>query len=185
MLPIVRPVAMLVAKRFGPWAGRVAQRDAGFMSKLLTKLRASGKFVGSNMQDIISYMKNNKMNTFWVLSSIAGLGYSVYDLVKDSDDPDVPKMIPEWERAVAEKSGQALEEGVNLMDSAVTASQVLNFAFDPDRRAQDELLRKALRWAKGHYGSVAAAKEAHSLMQVFSELSPEAVQYGFDNLRLS
>jgi len=175
-----------VVARFGPWLGRVVQKQPGLLAQLVAKLRAAGATVGDTAKDVIGYFKAAPINASLVLASFASLGVATYELFDGVDaegDDNLLSFIEGLDttrRAALEKAGK---EAFKLVKDAGAKSASLDLDIS-EKEADLITAREVLGWAKGHFGSVNGAMRAHRLAQAFYEMNYDDVVSGYTNLRV-
>lgn len=147
----------------------------------LTRAREALAKVGitvSSVDDIMVYARQSPANAALVFTNLAMAGFAVSDLFTGSDkqDRDVRALVADL--AMAEL-GQ-----VNTRIEATAAASESLAGIVGDRKDL-AALAEILRFAVGHYGSHAAAINAHSRHQAFFELSKNDVEAGLRLLNLS
>lgn len=164
--------ASTMITRLGPWLRSMGSSAGNKAADAVS--RATG-LVFKSVDDVINYARQGPLQATTVLTSVAGAGMTVSDLLSPDDkrDPEVRQAAFELERI----SLSPIEERAA---DAAAVSEVLEGI--SGNRSDLELLRELCRWAVAHYGSRNAALRAHSMNQAFFELSYEDVQVGMDIL---
>lgn len=151
----------------------LASRSPGTIVTLGSRLRGMGMQVGSSVNDVIQWVKDNPGQSTMVAATLATLGVQFSGV--DGPIADAMKQ--------AALGNLSLEDTIRVFGAA-DASQTLNL----DLKANVSNLAVAveiLDYARRHYGSVTRAMEAHSLHQAFFEMNREDVEAGFQYLRTS
>jgi hypothetical protein len=176
--PGLNPLALVTfGTRIGPWLGRTIAADARFLPALLSRLKIGAKFVGSSVGEIVSWAKSNPGNAVMLSTTLASLGFSVANLFGDTKDPETNVFKLDLDK-VASKASSAIDSiGNKSVDAAFGGTS-------DERQVQDEVSIETLSWARGFFGSVSAAVEAHRMLQVFIEMPLAEVQHGFSIYRL-
>lgn len=168
-----------MASRLGPWLGRIAAADAKFIPALMARLRTGAGFVGSKVSDIVAWVKSNPSNAILVATTIASLGYSIAELFGDSKSHDAETA------AFARSLDEVASKASKLIDGLGAKNEAARFNSNtPERQVQDEVAIETLSWARGFFGSVSTAVEAHRMLQAFIEMPLEEVRHGFSVYRL-
>lgn len=137
------------------------------------RLRAMGMQVGSKVDDIIAWVKTNPVNATLTALTMGSLGVSVVDLFDTEEGKKVATDVTLGRKSLADYS---------KIDAAGAISEKLDLQVaevGPDLYTA----REVLRFAKGHYGSIASAITAHRLHQAFFEMPLNDVETGYENLR--
>lgn len=174
----MNPIALIsFTSRIGPWLGRQAAANSSFLPTLMARLRVGGQFAGSKVADLVSWAKLNPTNAVLLSSTLASLGFAVSDLFGDSKDPEVVK-FQQGLTSVAAKASSLIESLGAKNEAAAFGSA------SEDRQIKDEVAIEVLTWARGFFGSVGAAVEAHRLLQAFVEMPLSEVRHGFSVYKL-
>lgn len=163
------PVAVL--SRLGPWLTRAG---AAAMTSVKAVLAKRGVVVNS-VSDVVAFAKASPSNAALVFSNLAMAGFAVSDLFSPADK--------------AEGEARAMATSLALAEARAAELRLIEVGEDSESlgglsgNKQDLVtLRRILQWARGHYGSPAAAIEAHKAQQAFYELSLGDVKTGFELL---
>lgn len=177
-------VPAAVMARLGPYLGRLAQSRPDIWAKLQGVISRTGVVIGNKVDDLVTYVKANPLNATLVTSTLATLGVTVSDLFSTDDkkDPSVRAFAAQMEVMALQASGVSLEGIEKIMGAAAKSEELKGISGNEVDLAT---LARILGWARGHYGSINAAREAHALHQAFFELAAEDVETGFRRLRLS
>lgn len=169
----MNPIALIsFTTRIGPWLGRTIGTNAGLLSTLVARLKVGGQFAGNAVGDIVKWVKLNPGNATLLATTLASMGFTVSELFGDSKDPDVMKFSSDLNNVAAKASA--------LINSIGASKEAAKFGSDSEeRRVQDEVAIEVLSWARGFFGGVAQAVDAHRMMQAFVEMPLSEVQHGF------
>jgi hypothetical protein len=174
-----------IAARLGPFIGRVGKTQPGFISSLVSRLRAAGASVGDKASDVVAYFRQSPVTAALTLSTIAGLGVSASDLLKglEESDPDLRSFIDGLDSTTM-KARVALGQEAHMAIQKV-GSQSESLDVQIHENEMDLIAaREVLSWAKSHFGSAQAAMKSHRLMQAFVEMPYSDVVTGFEHLRV-
>lgn len=165
-------IPMAVGSRIGPWLSRMGSAAWAEAQSLLTKAGITGL---RSVDDLVNYVKNNKMATANVLSTLALGGFAVSDLFSPDDKKD-----PETRAFVANLANMELAKmEQRFIDVASESEELSGLAGN----ASDlRTLKEICAWAKAHYGSKDAARKAFLRHQAFFELSKEDLDVGMELL---
>lgn len=176
-------VPAAVMARLGPYLGRLAQSRPDIWAKLQGVLTRTGAAVSGKVDDVIKYVKENPLNAALVVSTLASLGVTVSDLFSADDKKDgaVRAGVAQLEIMALQAAGVPTDGIEKIMGAAAKSEELKGLAGNEVDLAT---LARILGWARGHYGSISAARNAHALNQAFFELSAEDVEIGFRRLNL-
>jgi len=174
----LNPIAIVTfGSRIGPWLGRTVSSNPGLLSNLVGRLRVGGAAVSDSVSSVVSWVKTNPGNSVLLASTLATLGYSVADLFGKSNDSETSQFLSGL-IAVAQKANEQI-------DSIGAKSEDAKFDSTTEKRqVQDEISIEVLSWARGFFGGVSNAVEAHRLFQAFVEMPLAEVQHGFSVYKL-
>lgn len=186
MNPLI--LAPAVVSRVGPWLGRLAASRPGFLTALLSKLRAGGATVGAGVSGIVNYFKSSPAAAGLTLASIASFGVSVRELFNGVDgvekDDELTGLLNGLDDvAMAWTARQRGDSEREILEMG-SISEKLDL-----KLAKNEVKTlsaiEILSWARSHYGSEKAALRAHRLEQAFFEMPYEDVRTGYATLKLN
>lgn len=192
-------IARLPAKLAARFSARIPRiidvelkKDPKFLQKLFAKLRASGipdKALAST-GTLVAWIKANPGQSILLVTALSSLGVNVMNIMKDQpsnasepghdlnvEEENVLTGIQrEGDRAFAAARKEAYSSLVDL------ASEDDDFesGLDGSQMAKAFAHIEVLRWAQSFFGSKAAAKRAHVMMQAFAEMSVQDVERGFE-----
>lgn len=169
----MNPIALVsFTSKVGPWLGRVIGGNASLLSTLLARLKVGGQFIGAGIGDVVKWAKLNPANATLLATTLASMGFSVAELFGESSDPEVQQFANDL-NTVAAKAGA-------LINKIGSANEAARFGSNSDdRQVQDEVSIEVLSWARGFFGGVKQAVEAHRMIQAFVEMPLPEVQHGF------
>jgi len=163
-----------VIARLGPWLMRAGPAASAKAVEAVSKAGVPGiRSVG----DIVKYVKLNPMNSAVLFSSLASAGFAVSDLFSPADKQDDESRQAATSLAVLELKAM----NVRLDGIAAGSEELSGISGD---RSDLVLLRRILKFARGHYGSAERAIEAFRSHQAFFELNLDDIKSGFENLDL-
>lgn len=174
----MNPIALVsFTTKVGPWLGRTIGTNSGLMASLIARLKVGGQFVGSTVGDIVKWARSNPANATLLATTLASMGFSVASLFGESDDPEVNQFADDLDR-VAKKA-------TALINKIGSANEAAAFGSDSeDRKVQDEVSIEVLSWARGFFGGIHQATEAHRMLQAFVEMPLNEVRHGFSVYKL-
>lgn len=174
MIPLVMNVTNWTPKFLAAARGllpRIAKESPAMIPAIAARLRTIGVTVGSSVDDLMNYIKSNKMATANFLGAAASLGFAVSTLL-----PEVDEKTAETLKKV--EAGVLGVMDFSIAAGAASASQVLAaLAETPEQRANRNFVGDVLLWATEEYGERFVAS-AHLMAQSFFELSHEQVVQG-------
>lgn len=192
-------IARLPAKLAARFSARIPRiidvemkKDPKFLQKLFAKLRASGipeKALAST-GTLVAWIKANPGQSILLVTALSSLGVNIMNIMKDrqqdaqeaehqlnSEEENILAGVQrEGERAFAVARKEAAESLVDL------ASEDDDFesGLDGSQMAKAFAHIEVLRWAQAFFGSKAAAKRAHVMLQAFTEMPVVDVERGFE-----
>lgn len=174
----MNPIALAsFGTRLGPWLGRAAASAPTLMARLTSALKVGGQFAGKTVADVVTYVKAKPGNAILVASTLASLGFDVGSLFGDSNDPEIAQFQRDLGQVVS--AARIAIDGIGAQsESSVYA------AISPEKATQDEVAIEVLSWARGFFGSIQSATEAHRMLQAFIEMPLNNVRHGFATYRL-
>jgi len=174
----LNPIAIVsFGSKIGPWLGRTASVNPGLLATLVSRLRVGGAVVGDKIADVATWVKSNPGNVVLIASTLATLGYSVADMFGSSDDQETKNFLAGL-NAVAQKANSRINEIGASSEDAKTGSS------SEYRQVQDEVAIEVLSWARGFFGGVSNAVQAHRMFQAFVEMPLSEVRHGFSVYKL-
>lgn len=174
----MNPAALLsFGTKLGPWLGRAVSASPTLLARLLSALKVGGRFAGKSVSDIVTWAKLSPGNAILVASTLASIGFDVSSLFGDSKDPEVVQFQDDLGKVVA-----AAALAINAM-GAESESKLFG-ASSVEADAQEEVAIEVLSWARGFFGSVSSAVEAHRMLQAFVEMPLNRVRHGFSVYKL-
>lgn len=166
------PAAVLA--RLGPWLMRAGPAASAKAVAAVSKAGVPGI---RSVSDIVKYVKLNPMNSAVIFSSLASAGFAVSDLFSPADKQDDESRQTATSLAMLELKAM----NVRLDDNASLSEDMAGLSGNRDDLV---LLRRILKFARGHYGSAERAIEAFRSHQAFFELDLNDIKSGFENLDL-
>lgn len=147
------------------------------MARLTSALKVGGQFAGKTVADVVTFVKAKPGNAILVASTLASLGFDVGSLFGDSNDPEIAQFQRDLGQVVS--AARIAIDGIGAQsESSVYA------AISPEKATQDEVAIEVLSWARGFFGSIQSATEAHRMLQAFIEMPLNNVRHGFATYRL-
>lgn len=165
-------IPISVLSRLGPWLSRAGAAASSKAVEVVTKAGAVGV---TSPTTLMQYAKASPTNAFLVVTSLASAGFAVSDLFSPADKQDGDVRSAATALAIAE----AAAVDAKLVDIAESSESLGGLS---GSRTDLVTLQRVLRWARGHYGSPAAAMEAFKSQQAFFELNEADVKNGFEIL---
>lgn len=172
--------------RFGPWIGRVAKQSPQIIDQAYTKIVSSGKSISPGISGLKSFFTSSPINAALVLSTLASLGVSVWDLFDDDAKKDTltGEFISTLDDIASTFNATQRRESEKMILDIGAESEKLKVGL-ADREVETLTAIDVLSWARSHYGSPVSAMRAHRLSQAFQEMAYEDVRTGFATLRLN
>lgn len=170
-------ISARVIERLAPFLGRVAKASPGHWAKLIEALKTKGVMATSTIADLVNYVRQNPANAALVFATIASVGIPIADLFSSEDKAD----------AEVRRTAIALDQTtLNSMNSKLAANAAASENMKlgvADREMDIRTLQAICSWSKSHFGSAAAALEAHQKMQAFVEIPYADLEVGFRLLK--
>jgi len=153
----------------------VASRTPALFRALLARLKQAGFAVGNTAQSLIDWVKKEPVNAATAAVAVGSLGIDIF-----KDDP-AQKSISTAMQPVINGTSSFFDHAKVAAASSQFETLKLNLATNQsDLRTAAEILR----WARGFFGSSAAAQNGHTMLQAFLEMPQNDVAAGFDTLRV-
>lgn len=174
-------VPLKVVERLAGWL-RAAQKASAERWTRFTVLAAK-RGIPTKTEDIVQAVKENKLSTVLLLSTLAEAGFAVADMFSTEDKAD-----PEVRKTAATLELKTL--GVNVaVDDLIAANAERSIGLNPTHDGKwsetyAELVRQTCTWAQAEFRGRTAALEAHGKLQAFLELPLADVERGFRQLRV-
>lgn len=174
----MNPIALVnFTTKVGPWLGRLVGSNAKLLPALLAKLKVGGQFVGRSIDDIVRWARANPANATFLALTLAQLGHSVAGLLGGSNDEEVAQ----FQKGIDSIAAKAML----TIDTIGEQSEKAGFGGATEsRKVQDEVSIETLSWARGFFGGVSQAVQAHRMLQAFVEMPLKEVQHGFSVYKL-
>lgn len=166
-------VPAAVAARLGPFLRRMDPKTWARAQKALEKNGITGI---RNVDDLVRYMKDNPLASASILWMLADVGMAVSDMFGPEEKQDM-----EVRQFATELAMRELKAVNAVISGGAEASQALA-GLAGENQQNVKALINICDWARAHYGSIAAAKDAFIKHQAFFELSKEDVDFGMDLL---
>lgn len=175
----------VIASRLGPFIGRQAVKNSGFLGSLVSRLRAAGANVGNKASDVVNYFKSSPVNAALTVSTVAGLGVATTELFKDIDvdGNDLRSFVNGLDATTLQARTMLGQQAhVKVLEAGSHTEQLdLNIS---ENEMDMIAAREVLSWAKAHFGSANAAMRGHRLLQAFAQMPYNDVVSGYENLRV-
>lgn len=168
------PVAAVNASALAARLTAVGRSSAPLLTALASRLRATGATVGSKVDDLVAWVKQNPGNATMAAVTLGSLGVTVSDLFED-----------EAGRALASQAelGQLSLADFVKIDAAGAKSQELDLQIS-ENQVDAYTAIEILRFARGFFGSSNNAIHGHRMLQAFMEMPRDDVITGFATLRV-
>lgn len=177
----VLAISSRVLARFGPWLGRLIKASPSKWTQIVQAISSKSGFLAKSVDDLVAYAKKSPLNAGLIFSTIASLGVSIADLF-DTEELAAPESRKTATMLNMLALGSSHEDAMRLIYSVAAASEALKTGL-ATQEVQMDAVQTVCTWARGQFGSVRGAIQAHSLLQAFIELPLAEVEVGFRRLR--
>lgn len=158
--------------RVALWMANAARTQAPKVAQLFNRLKKNGYKGATTSEGVVAWMKANPLNVTMLATSAAAVGLEIASWFDSADEAEATlkgggaDVVDTEAREMIAAEGAKTSGFIDNKDDALTEAEEAAISF-------------ALRWAVDHYGSVEAARKAHSMQEAFLNTDARFIDRGF------